>query len=169
MSGPLQGLVLSSIRENCFNLSRAEDLGALATDAAGKLDVLGHDGDTLSVNGTQVGVFEETNKVGFGSLLKCHHSRGLEAQVSFEILGDFANKSLEGELADEKLGTLLVASDFTKSYGTRPVPVGLLHAPCGGCGLASCLGGELLARSLASSRFACCLLGASHLVQVLEI
>ena len=34
-------------------------LFTLTTDAAGKLDVLGHDGDTLGVDGTQVGVLEE--------------------------------------------------------------------------------------------------------------
>ena len=38
-------------------------LGALATDAAGELDVLGHDGDTLGVDGAKAGVFEETNEV----------------------------------------------------------------------------------------------------------
>ena len=38
-------------------------LGTLATDTAGKLDVLGHDGDTLGVDGAQVGILEETDQV----------------------------------------------------------------------------------------------------------
>ena len=38
----------------------------------------------------------------------------------------------------------------------------LLHATGGRRGLASCLGGQLLAGSLASGRFAGCLLGAGH-------
>ena len=39
-------------------------LGALATDAAGQLDVLWHDGHTLGVDGAKVGVLEEANQVG---------------------------------------------------------------------------------------------------------
>ena len=45
-------------------------LGALATDAAGKLDVLGHDRHTLGVDGAQVGVLEQTHQVSLASLLK---------------------------------------------------------------------------------------------------
>ena len=33
-------------------------LSPFTTDAAGELDVLGHDGDTLCMNSAQVGVFE---------------------------------------------------------------------------------------------------------------
>ena len=46
------------------------DLGALSADTAGQLDVLGHDGDTLGVDGAQVGVLEQTDQVGLASLLK---------------------------------------------------------------------------------------------------
>ena len=35
-----------------------KDLGPLSTDTSGKLDVLGHDGDALGVDGAQVGVLE---------------------------------------------------------------------------------------------------------------
>ena len=37
---------------------QAQDLGTLSADTAGQLDVLGHDGDTLGVDGAQVGVLE---------------------------------------------------------------------------------------------------------------
>ena len=37
-------------------------LRALATDAAGQLDVLGHDGDALGVDGVEAGVFEEAHQ-----------------------------------------------------------------------------------------------------------
>ena len=37
------------------------NLSTLATDTAGKLDVLGHDGHTLGVDGAEVGVLKETN------------------------------------------------------------------------------------------------------------
>ena len=42
---------------------KGRNLSTLSTDAAGELDVLGHDGDTLGVDGAQVGVLEETDEV----------------------------------------------------------------------------------------------------------
>ena len=39
------------------------DLCPLATDSPSQLDVLGHDGHTLGMNGTQVSVFKESNKI----------------------------------------------------------------------------------------------------------
>ena len=142
------------------------NLSALATDTAGQLDVLGHDGDTLGVDGTQVGVFEETDEVGLGSFLEGHDGRGLEPEVGFEVLGDFTDQTLEGQLADEELSALLVTSDLTESYGTGPVPVGFLDASCGRGGLASCLGGELLAWGLATGGLAGSLLGTSHVADM---
>ncbi len=41
-----------------FCIIRHERLRALAADAAGELDVLGHDGDALGVDGAQVSVLE---------------------------------------------------------------------------------------------------------------
>ena len=138
------------------------NLSTLSADTAGKLDVLGHDGDTLGVDGAQVGVFEESYEVGFGSFLEGHDGRALETEISLEVLGDFTDQTLEGELADEEFSALLVTTDFTESYGTGPVPVGLLDTSCGRGGLASCLGGELLAWGLASGGLAGGLLGTSH-------
>ena len=62
----------------CFVL-QGSALGALPTDSAGKLDVFGHDGNTFGVDGAQVGVLKQTNKVGLAGFLKGHHSRTLEA------------------------------------------------------------------------------------------
>lgn len=84
------------------------------------------DSTHLGVDGSQVGVLEETDEVGLSSLLERANGRALEAQVRLEVLGDLTNKTLEGQLADEELSRLLVATDFTKSDGTRLVPVGLL-------------------------------------------
>ena len=41
----------------------------LSTDTTSKLHILRHDGNTLGMDGTQVSVFEETNKVGLCCLL----------------------------------------------------------------------------------------------------
>ena len=78
-------------------------LRALTTDTASKLDVLRHDSDSLGVDGSQVGVLEKADKVGFGSLLKRKDGGTLKSQVGLEVLGDLTNKSLERKFADEEL------------------------------------------------------------------
>ena len=50
-------------------------LSPLSADTASQLDVLGHDCDTLGMDGTQVGVFEETNQVSLRCLLESHDGR----------------------------------------------------------------------------------------------
>ena len=139
-----------------------EHLGALTTDATGKLDVLGHDSDALGVDSAQVGVLEEGNQVRLGSLLKSKDSGTLESKVVLEVLGDLADKTLEGKLADQKVGGLLVAADLTKSDGSWAVTVGLLDTAGSGCRLAGGLGGQLLAGSFSTGGFACGLFGTSH-------
>ncbi|KAI7288112.1 hypothetical protein KC345_g165 [Hortaea werneckii] len=93
-------------------------LRTLATETAGKLDVLGLDGDTLGVDGAQVGVFEERDQVGLNGLLQSADGRALEAEVGLEVLGDLTNQTLERQLADQELSRLLVATDLTESDGT---------------------------------------------------
>ena len=137
-------------------------LSSLSADSPGQLDVLGHDGHPLGVDGAQVGVLEESHQVSLRGLLQSHDGRALETQVGFEILSDLTDQTLEGELADQKLGALLVTSDFSQSHGSGPVTMGLLHASCGRGGLPCSLGGELLTGSLPSGRFPCGLLGTSH-------
>lgn len=174
--------MISIISKQCHKLFILSEPGLVAftAEATGKLDVLGLDGDTLGVNGAQVGVLEEGDEVGLDGLLKGADGRGLEAEVALEVLSNLTNLSsvsiipadvgvminayqaLEGELADQELGGLLVATDLTKSDGTRLITVRLLDASGGGGALAGSLGGKLLARSLATSGLSCGLLGASH-------
>ena len=137
-------------------------LSAFSTDSAGKLDVLWHDGHALGVDGAKVGVLKETDEVSLRGLLEGHDSRGLESEVSLEVLGDLPDKALEGQLADEELSGLLVPPDLTEGHGTRAVPVGLLDATGGGGGLASGLGGQLLPGGLASSGLTGGLLCTGH-------
>ena len=136
---------------------------AVATDALGELDVLDHDGHTLGVDGAEVRVLKEANEVSLGRLLEGEDSRGLEAKVGLEVLDDLTDETLEGELTDEKLGGTLVATDLTESDGTGAVTVRLLDTTGGGGGLASSLGGELLAGGLATHGLACGLLCTGHL------
>jgi len=140
----------------------SERLSTFATDTAGQLDVLWHDGHALGVDGAQVGVLEESDQVGLASLLQGHDGGGLEAKVSLEVLGDLSHQALEGQLADEQFSALLVTTDLTESDGSGPVPVWLLDAAGGRCALPGGLGSQLLAWSLASGGFTCGLLSTSH-------
>ena len=106
-------------------------LSTLSADTAGQLDVLRHDGNALGVDGAKVGILEKTNEVSLGSLLQGHDGGALEAEVGLEVLSDLTDKTLEWELADEKLGRLLVSPDLTESHSSRPVPVGLLNSSSG--------------------------------------
>jgi len=139
-----------------------KELRALSADAAGELDVLGHDGDALSVDGAEVGVFEEADEVGLGGFLEGEDGAALEAKVGLEVLGDLADEALERELADQELRRLLVAADFAEGDGAGAVAVGLLDAARRRGGLARGLGGQLLAGGLAPGGLACGLLGAGH-------
>ena len=100
----------------------ARHLGTLSTDPPGELDVLWHDGDTLGVDGAQVGVLEESNEVGLGGLLEGQDGGGLEPEVGLEVLGDLPDEPLEWKLPDEELGGLLVPSDLPKRHSSWPVP-----------------------------------------------
>lgn len=70
------------------------------------------------MDGAQVGVFKEGDEVGLNGLLKSTNGGGLETEVRLEVLSDFTDETLEGELADQELGGLLVATDLTESDGT---------------------------------------------------
>jgi histone H3 len=115
---------------------------ALTTEAASELEVLGLDGDTLGVDGSKVGVLEERDEVSLGRLLEGEDGRRLEAEVGLEVLSNLTNKTLEGELADEELSRLLVATNLTKSDGTGAVTVGLLDTAGRGGRLAGSLSGD---------------------------
>jgi len=114
------------------------------------------------VDGAKVGVLKEGDEVSLDGLLESTDGRALEAEVALELLGNLTDETLEGELADQELGRLLVATDLTESDGTRLITMRLLDTTGRWGLLASGLGGELLARSLSSSGLAGCLLRAGH-------
>ena len=72
-------------------------------------------------------------------------------RADLEVLSDLTDETLEGELADEQLGGLLVATDFTKSDGTRPEAVRLLHTT--GSGLKDT---SIYWRTMTSEEAYCC-------------
>ena len=139
-------------------------LGTFTTDTSGQLDVFWHDGDTLGVDGAQVGVFEQADQICLAGLLESHHGGTLEAQFGLEILCDFSHQPLKRQLSDEKLSAFLITADFSESHGAWSVSVRFLDAACGRSALASYLGGQLLPWSLSSGALPCRLLGACHCV-----
>jgi len=60
-------------------------------DAQSKLHILGHDGDTLGVDGAKVGVLEQRCQVSFGGFLKGHDGMGLETKVGLEFPCNFTD------------------------------------------------------------------------------
>ena len=149
-------------KTDCYGAGSNENLSSLSTDSSGQLDVLWHDGDTLGMDGTQVGVLKQTNQISLTGFLESHDSRALESQVSLEVLGNFSHQTLEGQLADEELSGLLVSPDLTESNSSWPVSVGLLDSSGSGGRLTGSLGGELLPGGLASGGLPGGLLGTSH-------
>ncbi|EEE65135.1 hypothetical protein OsJ_20208 [Oryza sativa Japonica Group] len=91
---------MTSPYESSKNQRWADGLSALAADPARELDVLGHDGDALGVDGAQVGVLEQPDEVRLRGLLQGGDGGALEAEVGLEVLGDLADEALEGELAE---------------------------------------------------------------------
>ena len=104
------------------------------------------------MDGSQVGVLEERDEVRLCGFLEGHDGRRLEPEVGLqmprasqvrsshfadcggthlEILSDFTNEPLEGELPDEELGGLLVPPDLTESDSSRAESVGLLDTTGG--------------------------------------
>ena len=69
-------------------------------------------------------------------------------------MGDFTDETLEGELSDQELSGLLVATDLTESDSSWLISVGLLDTTGRWGRLASGLGGELLAGGFATSGLA---------------
>jgi hypothetical protein len=74
----------------------------------------------------RTGTFEQRDEVSLNGFLESPDGRRLESEIGLEVLRNFPDETLEGEFADQKLGRLLVTTDFTKSDGTWTVTMGLL-------------------------------------------
>src|SRR5688572_8452028 len=114
------------------------------------------------MDGAQVGVLEQTDQICLAGLLQSHDGRALEAQIGLEVLSNLTDETLEGQLANQQLGALLVTTNLTKSDCSRPVTMGLLHAASSWCALSGCLRCKLLPGSLATGRLTSSLLRTCH-------
>ena len=91
-----------------------------------------------------------------------------DKETNLEVLRNFTDETLEGELADEELRRLLVPTDLTESDGTRPEAMGLLDTAGRGLCVAKgwqgahrrVEGGSLTGAVLRAALAASCLRGA---------
>jgi len=97
------------------------------------------------VNSAQVGILKQADQISFRGFLKGEDSRSLETQITLEILRNLTDQSLEGKLADEQIGGLLVATNLAEGDGTRAVAMGLFDTSRSWSRLAGRFRGELLA------------------------
>ena len=72
----------------------------LTSDPPGQLNVLGHDGHSLGMHGTKVGVLEHSHKMSLGCLLQCQNCSALNPNVTFDVAQDFVNHPLKRWLLD---------------------------------------------------------------------
>ena len=64
-------------------------------------------------------IFVSSERSGSLAHLKGADGGALETKVGLEVLGDLPDQPLEGQLADQQLSGLLVATDLTQSHGSR--------------------------------------------------
>ncbi len=83
------------------------------------------------MDGAQIGVLKQTDQISLAGLLQGHDSGALEAQIRLEVLSDFSHQTLEGQLADQQLGGLLIATDLSQSHGAGPVAMRFFDAAGG--------------------------------------
>ena len=101
-------------------------LGTLSTDTTGELDVLGHDGHSLGVDGAKVGVLEERHEVGLGSLLQVWE--GAQGELSlWEPLQEPQSGSVEQGLSQ------MDQQDHLVTFDRQIQAEHLAHARCS-CG-----------------------------------
>ena len=136
---------------------------SFTSDSSSELDVFGHDGNSSSMDGTEIGIFEETDEVSFGGFLESEDGGTLESEFVFEFSGDFSNESLEGEFSDQEIGALLIFSDFSEGDGSGSESVGFLDTSGSGGRFSGGLVGELFSGSLETSGFSSSLLSSCHL------
>jgi hypothetical protein len=74
--GSVAGRPYESRREGSSKRSRASSLSSLSSESSSELEVLGLDGDSLGVDGAQVGVLEERDEVCLRGFLESHDGTG---------------------------------------------------------------------------------------------
>ena len=139
------------------------NLSSFTTDSSRDLDVLRHDCNSLGMDRAQNGVFERADQVALTGFLQGHHCCALVSQISFEVLSNFTDKSLERQLSDQQSSWLLISSEFSQTDCSWSVSVRFFHTTSWGSTLSCCLRCQLLSGSFTTSTLSCSLLRSCHL------
>lgn len=118
LSSPLSDIIETTTEHILDNnvqtrCNQIQHLSSLPPDPPCQLNILGHNGNPLCMNGTEIGILEKTHKVRFCCLLQCQHRMALETQICLEVLCNFTYQPLEGQFPYQKLCALLILSNFT--------------------------------------------------------
>ena len=97
----------------------------LSPDSSCQEEILWHDGNSPGMDGTQVGIIKQLDKVCLHCFLETQYRRRLESQVCLVVLGDLPHHPLEWQLSDEQCCAPLEVTDVLQSRSPRSVPVGL--------------------------------------------
>ena len=74
----------------------------LSPDLSCQQNVPWHDGNSPGMDGTQVGVIKQPDKVCLRCFLETQYRRRLEPQVCLKVLGDLPHQPLERQFPDEQ-------------------------------------------------------------------
>ena len=87
------------------------------------------------MDGTKVGVFEQSNQISFCSFLQGHNCCALESDFATQRRGDylvvrcnFSHQSLEGQLSYQEFCGLLVLPNLLQGNSSRLISVTLFHS-----------------------------------------
>ena len=81
------------------------------------MKITSHEGDALGVEGAEVAVREETSDVSFSRFLESGDGGCLPAETGLVAGGEFTDEALEGSLAHQQVGGLLVLLDLAEGDG----------------------------------------------------
>ena len=91
-------------------------LPAETSDPSRQLHVLGHDGDALAMDGTEVAVLEQADEMCLRGLLQGQNGSALPTvRLPGHVGLDLADESSEREAADQQIGRVLIGSDLLQS------------------------------------------------------
>ena len=81
---------------------------------------------------THVGVFEKTDKVRLSRFLQGANRKRGKPDLGSKLLRNFFHQALEWQFPDQKIGWLLIFSNFTQRYCTGTVSMRFFNATCFG-------------------------------------
>lgn len=119
----LASVSTSILCSSCCTTRESNERRTFATKSHGKLNILGHNGNSLGMNGAKVHVLKDSYKVCFGSFLKVHEGGTLKTSKSGvrngspDIFRNFAHESLERRLGEQEVCRLLIATNLSKLQG----------------------------------------------------